>query len=70
MEDDNISLFIQGLSEDKNEQAILGYFSENTLSDETMKEACKIFKVNDSYIQNLFSKLRNKISFKDLGGYE
>lgn len=70
LEDDNISLFIQGLSQDKNEQAILGYFSENTLSDETMKEACKIFKVNDSYIQNLFSKLRNKISFKDLGGYE
>lgn len=26
-----------------------------------MKEACKIFRVNSQYIQNLFAKLREKI---------
>lgn len=61
-DDEDTSLFIKNLSEDNCERQILKYFSENTFCDETMKEACKIFKVNSQYIQNLFAKLREKIS--------
>lgn len=61
-DDEDTSLFIKNLSEDNCERQILRYFSENTFCDETMKEACKIFKVNSQYIQNLFAKLREKIS--------
>ncbi len=61
-DDEDNSLFIKNLSEDNCERQILKYFSENTFCDETMKEACKIFKVNSQYIQNLFAKLREKIS--------
>lgn len=61
-DDEDNSLFIKNLSEDNCERQILKYFSENTFCDETMKEACKIFKVNSQYIQNLFVKLREKIS--------
>ena len=61
-DDEDTSLFIRNLSEDNCERQILKYFSENTFCDETMKEACKIFKVNSQYIQNLFAKLREKIS--------
>lgn len=61
-EDEDTSLFIKNLSEDNCERQILKYFSENTFCDETMKEACKLFKVNSQYIQNLFAKLREKIS--------
>lgn len=61
-DDEDTSLFIKNLSEDNYERQILKYFSENTFCDETMKEACKIFKVNSQYIQNLFAKLREKIS--------
>lgn len=62
LDDEDTSLFIKNLSEDDCERQILKYFSENTFCDETMKEACKIFKVNSQYIQNLFAKLREKIS--------
>ena len=62
LDDEDTSLFIKNLSEDNCERQILKYFSENTFCDETMKEACKIFKVNSQYIQNLFAKLREKIS--------
>lgn len=65
-DDEDTSLFIKSLSEDNCERQILKYFSENTFCDETMKEACKIFKVNSQYIQNLFTKLREKISTQDL----
>ena len=61
LDDEDTSLFIKNLSEDNCERQILKYFSENTFCDETMKEACKIFKVNSQYIQNLFAKLREKI---------
>lgn len=61
-DDEDTSLFIKNLSEDNCERQILKYFSENSFCDETMKEACKIFKVNSQYIQNLFAKLREKIS--------
>lgn len=61
-DDEDTSLFIKNLSEDNCERQILKYFSENTFCDETMKEACKIFKVNSQYIQNLFAKLREKFS--------
>ena len=61
-DDEDKTLFIKNLSEDNCERQILKYFSENTFCDETMKEACKIFKVNSQYIQNLFAKLREKIS--------
>lgn len=61
-DDEDTSLFIKSLSEDNCERQILKYFSENAFCDETMKEACKIFKVNSQYIQNLFAKLRGKIS--------
>ena len=62
LDDEDKTLFIKNLSEDNCERQILKYFSENTFCDETMKEACKIFKVNSQYIQNLFAKLREKIS--------
>lgn len=62
LDDEDKILFINNLSEDNCERQILKYFSENTFCDETMKEACKIFKVNSQYIQNLFAKLREKIS--------
>lgn len=62
LDDEDQTLFIKNLSEDNCERQILKYFSENTFCNETMKEACKIFKVNSQYIQNLFAKLREKIS--------
>lgn len=62
LDDEDKTLFIKNLSEDNCERQILKYFFENTFCDETMKEACKIFKVNSQYIQNLFAKLREKIS--------
>lgn len=65
-DDEDTSLFIKNLSEDNCERQILKYFSENTFCDETMKEACKIFKVNSQYIQSLFSKLREKISTQSI----
>ena len=52
LDDEDKTLFIKNLSEDNCERQILKYFSENTFCDETMKEACKIFKVNSQYIQN------------------
>ena len=61
-DDEDTSLFIKNLSEDNCERQILKYFSENTFCNETMKEACKIFKVNSQYIQNIFAKVRKKIS--------
>lgn len=62
LDDEDTSLFINNLSENDCERQILKYFSENIFCDETMREACKIFKVNSQYIQNLFAKLREKIS--------
>lgn len=61
-EDEDTSIFINSLSEDNCERQILKYFSENAFNDETMKEACEMFKVDNQYIQNLFAKLREKIS--------
>lgn len=66
LDDEDISLFIKSLSEDNCERQILKYFSENIFCDETMKEACKLFKVNSQYIQNLFAKLRERISNQDI----
>lgn len=60
-DDEDTSLFIKSLSEDNCERQILKYFSENTFCDETMKEACNLFKVNRQYIEALFAKLREKI---------
>ncbi len=65
-DDEDTSLFIRNLSKGNCERQILKYFSENTFCDETMKEACKIFKVNSQYIQNLFAKLREKISTQSI----
>jgi len=62
LDDEDTSLLIKNLSENNCERQILKYFSENTFCAETMKEACQIFKVNSQYIQNLFAKLREKIS--------
>lgn len=65
-DDEDICSVIKKLSEDDSERQILRYFSENTFNDDSMKEACRIFKVNSNYIQNLFAKLREKISLKGL----
>ena len=64
---DDTYLFINNLSDDSCERQILKFFSENSLSDETLKEACKKFKVTIDYIQSMFARLREKISTQNLG---
>lgn len=61
-EDEDICTVIKKLSDDDNEQRILRYFSENALNDETMKKACKLFKVSNDYIQAMFAKLRERLT--------
>lgn len=65
-DDEDTSLFIKSLSDDNCERQILKYFSENTFCDETKKEACKLFKVNSQYMQELFAKLRERISTQSI----
>ncbi len=65
-DDEDICTVIRKLSEDDDEQRILRYFSENTFNEESMKKACKLFKVSGDYIQKLFERLREKINSKEL----
>jgi len=61
LEDEEMCLFINNLTEDDCERQILNYFSKNMFCEETIKEACEMFKVNSQCIQNLFSKLKDKV---------
>lgn len=61
-EDDDINIFISGLTQDKKEQDILRFFSANSLTDINMKEACKKFNVTKDYVNGIFFKIRNSLS--------
>lgn len=59
-------VFINALSEDNCERQILKFFSENSLNNALMREACETLKVSNEYIQRLFSRLREKLSSQHL----
>ena len=61
-EDEDISIFINGLTTDKKEQEILRFFSTNSLNDKSMKAACKKFNVTQDYISGVFLKIRESLS--------
>lgn len=61
-EDDDIDVFISGLTTDKTEKEILRFFSTNSFDDKSVKAACKKFNVTQDYINGVFTRIRNSLS--------
>lgn len=61
-EDDDIDVFISGLTADGKEKDILKFFSENSFDDKSVKVACKKFNVTQEYINGVFERIRNSLS--------
>ena len=61
-EDDDIDVFISGLTADGKEKDILKFFSANSFDDKSIKIACKRFNVTQEYINSVFERIRNSLS--------
>lgn len=63
--DEDCNQLINELSDDETEKNILKFFSQNTYSEKTIKEACIIFKVDIIFLQNMFETIRTRIANQD-----
>jgi len=63
-EDDDIDVFISGLTTDRTEKEILRFFSDNSFDDKSIKVACKTFNVTQDYINKIFTIIRNSLSIE------
>lgn len=61
-EDDDIDVFISGLTTDGKEKDILKFFSLNSFDDKSINVACKKFNVTQEYINGVFERIRNSLS--------
>ena len=61
-EDDDIDIFIRGLTNDSKEKEILKFFSANPFDEESIKVACKKFNITQEYINDIFKRIRDSIS--------
>lgn len=61
-EEEDIDLFISGLTTDSKEKRILKFFSLNALNEKSIKIACKKFGVTQEYINSVFERIRNTLS--------
>lgn len=61
-EDNDIDIFISGLTNNSMEKDILKFFSANSFNEESIKVACKKFNVTKENINDIFKRIRNSIS--------
>lgn len=61
-EDDDIDVFISGLTTDGKEKDILKFFSANSFDEKSIKVACKRFNVTQEYINGVFERIRSSLS--------
>jgi len=61
-EDNDIDVFISGLTTDSKEKGILMFFSENSFDEKSIKVACKRFDVTQEYINGVFERIRSSLS--------
>ena len=64
-EDDDIDVFIGGLTNDEKEQEVLRFFSANPFDDKSIKVACKRFNVTKEYINEVFARIRTTLLGKN-----
>jgi hypothetical protein len=60
--EEDVSVFINGLTADKKEQEILRFFSINSLNDKSLKAACDKFNVTQDCINGMFAKMRETLT--------
>ena len=60
-EEDDIEIFIRGLTSDKKEKDILKFFSVNSFDNKNIKIACKKFNVTQEYINGVFKRIRDSL---------
>lgn len=66
LENMDINLFINEITDDDYEKQILLYFSQHIYSEKTIKEACKIFKMNSKCLEKMFLKIREDMKQKGM----
>ena len=62
--EEDVSVFINGLTADKKEQEILRFFSINSLNDKSLKAACDKFNVTQDCINGTLVSLRMNLDSK------
>lgn len=61
-EDDDIDVFISGLTTDGKEKDILKFFSANSFDEKSIKLACRRLNVTQEYINGVFKRIRSSLS--------
>jgi len=63
-EEEDINVFINGLTNDDKEKSILKFFSLNVFNEDSMKAVCKKFNVTQEYITKMFERIRGFLSLE------